>query len=46
MEVGEGGREIIYISLHSHHQSDACIKMDSNKSHFNVSLTGKGKVTR
>ena len=29
MEVGEGGggREIIYLSLHCHHQNDLCIKM-------------------
>ena len=47
MEVGGGGgREIIYLSLHSHHQSDSCLKMGSDKSHFNVSLTGKGEVTR
>ena len=34
MEVGE--REIIYLSLHCHHQNDSCIKMDSDESHFNV----------
>ena len=30
MEVGGGGvegREIIYFSLHCHHQNDSCIKM-------------------
>ena len=28
MEVGGGGgREIIYLSLHCHHQNDSCIKM-------------------
>ena len=36
-------REIIYLSLHCHHQNDSsfkrgCIKMDSDESHFNVSL--------
>ena len=43
MEVGE--REIIYISLHCHHQNDSCIKMGSNDSHFKVSL-GREEVTR
>ena len=38
MEVGGGGREIIYLSLHCHHQNDSCIKMSSDESHFNVSL--------
>ena len=37
MEVGE--REIIYLSLHCHHQNDCCIKVGSDESHFNVSLT-------
>ena len=37
MEVGE--REITYIPLHCHHQNDTCIKMGSDESHFNVSLT-------
>ena len=36
----EGGwgveREIIYLSLHCHHQNDSCIKMGSDESHFNV----------
>ena len=36
MEVGE--REIIYLSLHCHHQNDSCIKMGSDENHFNVSL--------
>ena len=30
MEVGE--REIIYLSLHCHHQNDSCIKMGSEES--------------
>ena len=34
MEVGE--REIIYLSVHCHHQNDSCIKMGNNESHFNV----------
>ena len=44
MEVGE--REIIYLSLHCHHQNDFCNKMGSDESHFNVSLTVRDKVTR
>ena len=39
-------REIIYLSLHCHHQNDACIKVGSDKSHFNVSLIVRDKVTR
>ena len=41
-----GEREIIYPSLHSHHQNDSCIKTGSNESHFNVSLIVGDKVTR
>ena len=33
MEVG-GKREIIYLSLHCHHQNDFCIKVGSDESHF------------
>ena len=36
MDLGE--REIIYLSLHCHHQNDSCIKMGSDESHFNVSV--------
>ena len=42
-EAGEKGRgrwgerEIIYLSLHCHHQIDFCIKAGSDESHFNVS---------
>ena len=52
---GEGGggegergekREIIYLSLHCHHQKDSCIKMGSDESHFNVSLTVRDKVRK
>ena len=39
-------REIIYLSLHCHHQNDACIKMGSDESHFNVSLIVRDKVIR
>ena len=41
MEVGE--REIIYLSLHCHHQNDSCIKMGSDESHFNVSVGSDGQ---
>ena len=44
MEVGE--REIIYLSLHCHHQNDFCIKAGSDESHFNVSLIVRDKVTK
>ena len=44
--LGGGGAQIIYLSLHCHHQNDSCIKMGSDESHFNVSLTVRGKVTR
>ena len=34
----EVGGDIIYLSLHSQHQNDFCIKMGSDESHFNVSV--------
>ena len=43
---GKGEREIIYLSLHCHHQNDSCIKMGSDKSHFNISVTVRDKVAR
>ena len=43
MEVGGGVREIIYLSLHCHHQNDSCIKMGSDESHFNVSVGSDGQ---
>ena len=43
---GRGEMEIIYISLHCHHQNDFCIKMGSDESHFNVSVIMRGKATR
>ena len=47
MEVGEEGmREIIYLSLHCHHQDDSSIKRGSNESHFNVLLIVRDKATR
>ena len=39
-------REIIYLSLHWLHQNDSCVKMGSDESHFNVSLTVRDKVAR
>ena len=42
-----GGRgRLLYLSLHCHHQSDSCIKMGTDESHFNVSLTVRDKVTK
>ena len=37
MEVVVVVGEIIYLSLHCHHQNDTCIKVGSDESHFNVS---------
>ena len=39
-------REIIYLSLHCHHQNDFCIKVGSDESYFNVLLIARDKVTR
>ena len=37
-------REMIYLSLHCHHQNDSCIKMGSDdESHFNVSEGSDGQ---
>ena len=42
-----GKREIIYLSLHCHHQNDSCFEMgSSDESYFNVSLIVRDKVTR
>ena len=43
---GGGKMEIVYLSLHCHHQNDCCIKMGSDGSHFNVSLIVRDKVAR
>ena len=32
-----GGGGGIYLSLRCHHRNDSCIKVGSDKSHFNVS---------
>ena len=41
-----GKREIIYFLLRCHHQNDFCIKVGSDKSHFNVFISVRDKVTR
>ena len=33
----------MYLSLHCLHQNDSCIKMDSDESHFNVSVGSDGQ---
>ena len=38
-----GKREIIYLSLHWHHQNDFCIKTGSVQGHFNVSVGSDGQ---
>ena len=44
--MGEwGGRKIIYLSLHCHHQNDSCIKIGSDESHFNVSVESHKTVS-
>ena len=43
---GVGEREIIYLSLHCHHQNDSCIKVGSDESHFNVSVGSDGQSHR
>ena len=35
----------MYLSLQYHRQNDSCIKMGSDESHFNVSLTVRDTVT-
>ena len=39
----KGEREIIYLSLHCHHQNDSCIKVGYDESHFNVSVGSDGQ---
>ena len=46
MGVGGGGGEIIYLSPHSHHQTDSYIKMGSEESRFNVSVGSDGQSHR
>ena len=40
---GEGDGDYINLSLHCYHQNDCCIKMDSDESHFNVSVGNDGQ---
>ena len=44
--TGGGGREIIYLSLHCHHQNDFCIEMGSDESHFNILVGSDGQSHR
>ena len=41
-----GEKEIIYLSLHCHHQNDSSIKMGSDENHFNVSVGSDGQSHR
>ena len=40
------GGQIIYLSLHCHHQNDSCIKVGSDESRFNVLVIVRDEVTR
>ena len=42
---GDVGRGSLYLTLHCHHLNDSCIKLDSDESHFNISLTVRYKGT-
>ena len=44
--VGVMEREIIYLSLHCHHQNDSYITVGIDESHFNVSLIVRDTATR
>ena len=37
---------VLYLLQHHHRESDFCIKMGSNESHFSVSFSAMGRVTR
>ena len=43
---GGGVRGRLYLSLHCHRQSDFCIEVGSDESHFNVSFIVRDKFTR
>ena len=52
-EGGEGGEgvwrwveDIVYLSLHCHHQNYSCIKVGSDESHFNFSVVSHGQGHR
>ena len=38
-----GGGEIIYLSLHCHHQNDSCTKIGSDESHFQSFINCEGQ---
>ena len=40
---GRVEREIMYLSVHFHHQNDFGIKMGSDESHFNISEGSDGQ---
>ena len=40
---GKREREIIYLSLHCHHQNDTCVKVGRDESQFNVSVGNDGQ---
>ena len=42
----EGMRSRLYQTLRCHHQNDFCMNMGGDESYFNVSLIGRGKVTK
>ena len=42
---GDVGRGRLYLTLLCHHLNDSRIKMDSDESHFNISLTVRYKGT-
>ena len=41
-----GEREVIYLSLHCHHQNDSCIKMGSDRAILMFQYEAMDKVTR
>ena len=45
-EEGDYNTGVLYLTLHCHHQNDSRIKIGSDESHFNVSLTVNDEVTR
>ena len=45
MEVGGGVREIIYLSLHCHHQNDSCIRWVAMRANVSVGSDGQSHKT-
>ena len=39
-----GKREIIYLSLHCHHQNDSCIKIGSDESTLTISFISQNII--